>query len=69
MNGQNLNFVCQLGYLRAYTYCVFIWKLLDILISGCSRRNIMEQTDVRILCIHETEKGTFFVPYLHKSEG
>ena len=29
----------------------------------------MEQTDVSTLCIHETEKGTFFVPYLHKLDG
>ena len=59
MKGQDFSFVYQFGYLRTKAYCVFIWKLLDILISGCSRRNIVKQTDVSILWIYEKEMGTF----------
>ena len=68
MKGQDFSFVYQFGYLRTETYCVFIWKFLDILISGCSRRNIVKQTDVSILWIHE-KKWNFLVPDLHKLEG
>ena len=49
--------VLWLGYLRTNTYCVFIGKLLVILTSTCSRRNIVKQTDVSILYTHE-KKGT-----------
>ena len=49
MKGQDFSFVYQFGYLRTLECCVFYLKALDILISGCSRRNIVQQTDVNIL--------------------
>ena len=62
-----------------FQFCVSVWiptdihllcfylKTFDILITGCSRLNILKQTDVSILGIHEKEKGTFqVVPILHK---
>ena len=30
---------------------------MDILFSGCPRRNTVKQNDVSILCIHKKEKG------------
>ena len=48
MTGQDFSFVYQFGNLRKSTYCVFIWKLLDIFMSGWSRRNIVKQIDVSI---------------------
>ena len=42
MSGQDIGFVYQFGYIRTYTYCVFVPKFLDILISGCPRQNIVK---------------------------
>ena len=40
----------------------YIWIFL---FSGFSRRNIMKQIDVRILCSHENENGTFYIYKMH----
>ena len=40
---------------------------LDILFSGCPRRNIVKQNDISILCIHE-KKRKGFVSNLRKLE-
>ena len=39
---------------------LYLRKLLDILISGCSRQNIVKQIDVSTLCIHEKKKWELF---------
>ena len=61
MKGKDFSFVYQFGYLQIQAYCVESLKVfLDILISGCSRPNIMKQTDVSILLIYKKDKGTFW---------
>ena len=56
----------QFGHIQTYASNVFV---LDILISGCCKGNIMKQTDVSTLCIHEKEKGILFVPSLRKLDS
>ena len=48
MKGQDFSFVISLGIYR-HIRIVFLFKSFsDILISGCSGRNIVKQTDVSI---------------------